>query len=182
MRVNLLPKDERPLRQSQVRWEFLVGLIGVLFFGAVLLFSWVEVNRVEGLQYSYTEAQSREVLLQRQVQGVQDLRREVTALETKKKSYQDLFIHNVQAPSLIPNLTNHPFPKLWVEALIWTENKVELVGYTQEMTSLSQYLNYLNERSEQALLQAAYPREGTDFFVFSIQVKGVESNDATQFD
>jgi len=34
MKINLLPKDERPLRQSQVRWEFVIGLVGVLLLGS----------------------------------------------------------------------------------------------------------------------------------------------------
>ena len=29
MRINLLPPDERPLKQSTVRWEFLAAALGL---------------------------------------------------------------------------------------------------------------------------------------------------------
>lgn len=180
MRVNLLPKDQRPLKQSQVRWGFLVGLAGVLLLGATLLFSWIEINRVTSLHTSVLEAQNRDLLLQRQVQGVQTLRKEVADLEATEKSYGGLFAPRSETINLIPKLTAHPFDNLWVEASFWKGDQVELVGYTQNMTSLSQYLNYLNERSEQALLQTVHPYEETGFFVFSIQLKGVAGNDSAQ--
>lgn len=181
MKINLLPKEERPLKQSQVRWEFLVGLVGVLALGTVLVFSWLETAKVQNLAFVYSEVQSREALLQKQVQVVQNLKKELTTLEAKEKGYTGLLVEQDQSVGLLPVLTKHPFPKLWIEALIWEKTKVELIGYTQEMTSLSQYLNYLNELGEQALLQAVYPYEGTDFFVFSIEVKGVGSSDPTRF-
>jgi Tfp pilus assembly protein PilN len=175
MRINLLPKEERPLKQSQVRWEFLVSLVGVLLLGAVLAFSWLETAKIHTLNSALTEARSREAFLQKQVQAVQSLRRDLTALETQEEKYGDLVVE--QPLSVLPALTKHPFSQLWIEALVWRDSGVELVGYTQDMTSLSLYLNYLNELSDQALLQAVYPHEGTEFFVFSIEVKGVGGDD-----
>ena len=74
MRINLLPKEDRPLKQSQVRWEFLVMLGGVLVLGAALVFSWVEGARLDTLNMARQEALSRETKLQRQIQELNQLR------------------------------------------------------------------------------------------------------------
>jgi len=56
MKINLLPKEERPLRQSQVRWEFLVGLLGAVILGTVLVFTFLEVTTANRLQVAYDDA------------------------------------------------------------------------------------------------------------------------------
>jgi hypothetical protein len=60
VRINLLPKEERPLKQSQVRWEFLVGLLGFLALAAVLVFSWVENARLQTLTAAHQDALARQ--------------------------------------------------------------------------------------------------------------------------
>mgnify|MGYP000887939104 CR=1 FL=1 len=174
MRINLLPKDERPLRQSQVRWEFLVGLLGLLLFGVVVVFSWSQASQVQDLNLRIGEVQSREIALQQQVQVVQNLRKEISTLEATERSYQDLLVGQGEALSNLMRLTNQSFPRLWLEAVIWEESQVQLIGYTQDMTSLSQYLNHLYEFSEQVLLQTVYAQGNTGFCLFSIAVEGVE--------
>jgi len=67
VRINLLPKEERPLKQSQVRWEFLVGLLGFLALAAVLVFSWVENARLQTLTAAHQDALARQTVLQAQV-------------------------------------------------------------------------------------------------------------------
>ncbi len=177
MKINLLPKDERPLKQSQVRWEFLVGLIGILALGAVLLFSWIETTKLEDTVAAHRDALQREALLQKQVAQVQELRKGLTTLGNKEGEYRKLLPPDDRSLSQLPALTGHALPNLWVEALIWRQGKVELRGYTKDITSLSRYLNYLNEHSQESVLQAIRPYEGSGFSVFSIEAKGVGSDD-----
>lgn len=56
MRINLLPKEARPLKQSQVRWEFLVGILGLLILGVVTLFSVLGHLTVSDLQTAERDA------------------------------------------------------------------------------------------------------------------------------
>ena len=180
MRINLLPKEERPLKQSEVRWEFLVGLVGILLLGSVVLFSWIETGKLQELKSSYQEAHNREILLNKQAQQVQELRSRLSSLELIEAEYQDLFAEYDGALKALPHLTNHSFPRIWIEGVIWEGETVELLGYTQDMTSLSQYLNYLNEHCEQALLQTLLPQEGSGFYVFTLEIKGVGGDDSAE--
>lgn len=90
MRMNLLPKDERPLKQSQVRWEFLLGLAAFLVLGAVLTLTWVEATRVKALATVHEDALAREAVLIRQVQAVNALREEIKALESQEEVFKNI--------------------------------------------------------------------------------------------
>lgn len=179
MRINLLPKEERPLKQYEVRWEFLVGLIALLLIGTVITFIGIERAKVGPLTAAYDDAVSREAALQRQAQLVTALRKDITNLEEASEVYQSLFVEKDPSLDMLPSLTQTSLTHLWIESLTWSGEVVELRGYTQEMTSLSRYLNYLNEQSEQVTLEAVYPFEETGFYLFSITAKGVGLNDST---
>ncbi len=64
-------------------------------------------------------------------------------------------------------------PNLWIESLVWRAGRVELVGYTRDVTSLSRYLNYLNELSEESALQTIRAHDESGFSVFQLEVKGL---------
>lgn len=177
MKINLLPKEERPLKRSEVRWEFLVGLFGILALGAVLLFSWLETAKLQDASVAHRDALNREAALQQQVVYVQELKKDLDALSHKSEAYEKLLSEPDQSLHLVPVLTGHGLPDLWVEALVWRQGKVELAGYTRDMTSLSQYLNYLNEHSAESSLQAIHPHQGSGFSVFNIEAKGVGEDD-----
>lgn len=176
MKINLLPKEERPLKQSEVRWEFLVGLIAFLALGTVLLFSWLEQGQVASLNQDLNRALAREATLQKQVQTVQALRASVSSLENQKQARLELLSPESQSLRILPQLMAHGIANLWIEGFTWREEQVELSGYTRSMTSLSQYLNYLNELSEEATLVVAQPLD--DFVVFMVEVKGVPRSDS----
>ncbi len=173
MKINLLPKEERPRKQSAVRPEFIVGLLVLLLLGAAGFVTLRENARVDHLTMVYEKALSKEEALQAQVQGVNRLRQELAELEAREKAYQELLAEEHESAVLLPSLLEKPFPSLWIEALVWESSQVEIVGYTKDMTSVSRYLNFLNERSEESTLSFAHPAEQTDFIIFGIEVKGV---------
>ena len=173
MKINLLPKEERPLKQSQVRWEFLVGLLGVLALGTMLVFSWLEITTANRLNVAYDDAQVREYLLQGQVQAVTTLREHVSALEARGSSYQQLIVEIPKSLGMLPFMVDHSFKTLWIETAFWDADKVELTGYTQDRMTLTNYINSLNESHEQVLLSSLDEVEGTGFLVFRIRIEGV---------
>lgn len=182
MRINLLPKEERPLKQSTVRPGFIVGIAVLLLFGVVGFMTMREHERVGQLYAAYDRALANEAGLQRQVQGVSRLRQELAELEVREKAYQELLTEDYVAAALLPTLVERAFPGLWVEALVWDEAQVEISGYTKDMTSVSRYLNYLNERSDQASLSFVQPIESTNFILFGITVEGVRDLGQSQID
>lgn len=177
MRINLLPKEERPLKQSQVRWEFMVSLLGLLALGAVLVLSYMAHSTVNTLTTVERDAQNRERALMQQVNVVNAIKKEIAALEQTEQAYLALMASDPACLTALPILTTHFFPGLWIEAMKCDKSRVELTGYTQNVTSLSQYLYYLNERSEEATLTSIRSKEGTDFRVFSVEIEGVAQDD-----
>jgi Tfp pilus assembly protein PilN len=173
MKINLLPKEERPLKQSQVRWEFLVGLLGALALGTILVFSLLEISAANRLQVAYDDALVREYLLQGQVQAVTTLREHVNALEARGSSYQELIVEIPESLGILPHLLDHSFRGLWIETVLWDANKVDLTGYTQNSMTLTNYINFLNENHTEVQLTSLDPVEGTGFLVFGIRVEGV---------
>lgn len=176
MKINLLPKEERPLKQSQVRWEFLVGLLGFLLLAGVLVFSWVENARFEALAHAYQDALARQELLQRQVQGVNAVRQEISALESREQLYQQVLSRSEHPLTALPEVSNHSLDQLWIEAVVCTAEKINVAGYTRDVTALSSYLNQLQTCGEEAELTHITPLDGTDFQVFGVEVKGVRVN------
>ncbi len=180
MRINLLPKEERPLKDSQVRWEFLVALLGVLALGTMLVFSWLEVSTANRIKIAYDDALVREYLLQGQVQAVTTLREHVNALEARGSSYQELIVKIPESLTILPYLLDHAFTGLWIETVIWDAKRVDLTGYTQSSMTLTSYINFLSEKHSSVQLNSLLPVEGTGFFVFEIRVEGVGERASAQ--
>lgn len=173
MKINLLPKEERPLKQSSIRPTFIVGLVGLLLLGVVLFGSWQESMKATELAKDVEKAISKEAQLQAEVKEVNLLRQELRDLEAKGEAYGTLFVQNEGSLVSLPRLVDDRFPGLWIAGVHWNSTQVLLSGYTQNMTSISKYLNYLNERSEEVKLSYVQAISGTGFIVFEVEVKGV---------
>jgi len=182
MRINLLPKDERPLKQSQVRWGFLVGLVGFLALAAVLTFSWVENARWQALSAAYNEALAREALLQRQVQSVTALRQQIAALEAEETLYRDLMPEQPSPAAALAVASSQAAGQLWIEKMVWSGAALRINGYTRDVAALSGYLTQLQSWAAEADLRQLTPQEGSDFHMFAIEVKGVPRSAAVELD
>lgn len=186
MRMNLLPKDERPLKQSQVRWEFLLGLAAFLVLGAVLTLTWVEATRVKALATVHEDALAREAVLIRQVQAVNALREEIKALESQEEVFKNILSPQDEALLALAELTAHGTSDLWIEGVILENGQVSLAGYTRELTSLTGFLNFLAERCDEVDLRYTQPvtsgsGPSAAFHRFLVDVKGVKAHAAAEF-
>lgn len=178
MKINLLPKEERPLKHSEVRWGFLVGLIAVLLLGSVSFFSWIAADKLKQATIAHQSALSREAALQKQAAQVQVLRKDLAQAAEEHANVAVLLPAPEKSLPLLPALTGHNLSQLWVETVTWQADKVELKGYTRDITHLSRYLNHLNEHSEESSLRSISPYEDSGFSVFSIEAKGVGRDDS----
>lgn len=177
MRINLLPKDERPLNQYKVRWEFLVGLLAILLLGMILTLTWLENTTIQTLRADLDIATEREIYLQAQLGKVNELKKELSELEKLDEQIVSLLFGDQTTLASVPFLTKKQNPKLWIEKLTWTDQKIELSGYTQDMLALSEQINYLRERSDLVTVKTLYPYDKTDFYLFTIEVEGVVADD-----
>ncbi|HHT69840.1 MAG TPA: hypothetical protein GXZ85_11365 [Firmicutes bacterium] len=182
MKINLLPKEERPLKQSAVRPEFIIVLLGLLLLGAALYGAWQESLRMETLTTSIHTASLREKHLHAEAARVSQIRQELAVLEAREAVYRDLLTQEDESALALAPLVEHSFPNLWIEGLRWDVSKIELGGYTTDMTSVSRYLNYLNERSEEVHLRQSQLIEGTNFIVFRLEVEGVRAHGQSELD
>ena len=176
MKINLLPKDERPLKQSQVRWEFVVGLLGILLLGVVSMLSMATKLEVASLVKQEEAALAREARLMAEVRLVNEIRKDLQELAEQEELAEGLFVSNATFASAIPALSNHTFPGLWIETVQRTESGVEVLGYTEDMTSLSQYLYFLGERSEEVQIGSISAVGTTGFRLFRLVIRGGQTH------
>jgi Tfp pilus assembly protein PilN len=176
MKINLLPKDERPLRQSQVRWEFVIGLVGVLLLGVVSMLSVAAKLEVASLIQQEEAALAREARLLAEVRVVNEIRKELQDVGAQEELIQSLFVSNATFATAIPALSNHGFSGLWIETLQGTESGLEVHGYTEDMTSLSRYLYFLGERSEEVQIGSITTAGNTGFRMFRLVIRGGQAH------
>lgn len=173
MRINLLPREERPLKQTEVRWEFIAGLIAILLFVSVVgvsIGATVYGNRLESIQ---VEALARRAILQRQVQDVNEIQARIRTYEQQESIYKELLSQEGTSFKDFPRVTSHGYSQLWLESILWQPHRALISGYTTQKTNLSQYLNQIFEYSDEVELLTVYEQPGTDFHLFEIEVKGV---------
>ncbi len=173
MRINLLPREERPLKQTEVRWEFIAGLIATLLFLSVIgvtIGATVYGNRLEAIT---VEAQARQAILRRQVQDVNAIQARISSYEQQESVYKELLAEEGTSFKDFPRITAHGYSQLWIESILWEPHKAKIFGYTTQKTNLSQYLNQIYEYSDEVELLNVSEESGTDFHLFEIEVKGV---------
>ena len=91
MRINLLPPDERPLKQSTVRWEFLAAALGLCLLALTVGLYLNEQAKVSQLLFQLEQWTKYEQVLQRQAQAVTELRGEINRLQSQRSSLEKLF-------------------------------------------------------------------------------------------
>ncbi|HHY10009.1 MAG TPA: hypothetical protein GX528_05525 [Firmicutes bacterium] len=172
MRINLLPPEERPLKQSAIRWEFIVTLIGALGLVAVVIFAWLGSVRLEELNGLYEKGTAYEEVLYGQVRSVNELKSAISALQEEEEALAGLNGKENNFAAL-PKLLGHSFSRLWIEKVVWGPEVMSLVGYTEQPTSLSRYLNFLNEQAQNVAVTELNTIGATEFRTFKIEIRGV---------
>ncbi|HHU62417.1 MAG TPA: hypothetical protein GXZ55_10770, partial [Natronincola sp.] len=112
MRINLLPREERPLKQTEVRWEFIAGLIATLLFLSVIgvtIGATVYGNRLEAIT---VEAQARQAILRRQVQDVNAIQARISSHEQQESVYKELLAEEGTSFKDFARITAHGYSQL----------------------------------------------------------------------
>ena len=145
MRINLLPVNERPLKQSSIRWDFLVVFFGVVLLLAVNLFAYFQSIRIEALQQDYENLLSYKSLLleqQRQIVQIQNANQE---LRTRIDYYEQILANSkLVLPSEELALVIASVPEqVWLETVELSSTNIAVSGYAVESPSITMFLQNL---------------------------------------
>ncbi|HHT73831.1 MAG TPA: hypothetical protein GX008_08965 [Firmicutes bacterium] len=171
MRINLLPPDERPLKASAIRWEFVVGAVGLCLLALTIGLYFSEQAKVKHLDFQLDQWEKYQPVLQRQAQVVNDLRVELRNLEGQKSKLEGLMAPLGQVQQIDEALALIK-GEVWAETATWTGNRVRLSGYAANMTELTSFVNILEAAGLKVNITAARPEDAGSFTTFTLEIEG----------
>lgn len=145
MRINLLPPDERPLKQSTVRWEFLVILFGIVLLiivsaNGVLTKLDVDTQRIEleNLQNQHRGLTQQQAELRR-LQELSD------GLELQATHYAAITDRTSDLVKLdnVAQVMDSVSLEMWLDSVELNSDEIIISGYTQNTAPISQFLSNL---------------------------------------
>lgn len=149
MKINLMPVEHRPLKQSKVRWEFVVISLGLALLIAVLGFGYMQNLRLDALKQQYQNAVSYTNSLREQARAVQELEKEVVK-QTDKLTYYSALAqksnqHGLTEQVLVPIIDCVP-DGLWLTEVSIDNQYTEITGYAVDFRTITEFLRNLGEQ------------------------------------
>lgn len=172
MRINLIPPDERPLKASAIRWEFVVGILGVCFVILAVGFGLSERAKVANLTIQLDQASDYQLMLQKQVQGVNALREEIRSLESGLTKINELVAPSITV-QVLDRILSLMDDGIWAEAVRHEQSRIVIAGYADSMDSLTRYTNNLERAEISARITRLEPQQSGGFTTFTIEVPEV---------
>lgn len=172
MRINLIPPDERPLKASAIRWEFVVGIFGACLVILAVGLGLSERAKVANLTVQVEQASDYQLMLQKQVQGVNNLREHIRSLEGAWTKMNELVAPVVDVKSLdfILSLMDDG---IWAEAVRHENGRIRIAGYASGMDSLTLFTNNMERAAISASITRLEPQQTGGFITFSIEIQEV---------
>lgn len=125
MRINLIPIDQRPIKQGKIRWEFGAIVLAVVLIIVINGFGYVQRIKVQSLDYEYRSLQDYNMILTHQRAVINDLETELKDQKERLEYYLDLITEN----EILKFTYNLP-DQLWFDSMEINENYSTLTGYT----------------------------------------------------
>ncbi len=145
MKINLLPLDQRPLKQSKIRWEFIVSLLAFLLLIIIVWTGYTQRLNVQALEQEYQTLLSYRVILQRETSLVNALEDQERDLTKHYDHYQSLVDgSNLDFNALAKVIGSIPHG-LWLESLQQSDFIVLIEGYTRDAMIISALIRNLND-------------------------------------
>lgn len=174
MRINLLPMDERPPKQSAVRWEFVVTVLGLVILIATSVHGYLQTLRVQALQQEYNNLLGYKTLLVAQQNYIMQMQNQTQELNTQISYYQQLIqgANSILRPQDLPQVIACAPSNLWIEKAKFQGTVMLISGYTAEFPSLSTYLQNLQQQGFNAAINNLDELTvGTKLYSFTIHVQ-----------
>src|SRR5690554_3687228 len=125
MRINLIPPEDRPLKPSTIRWEFLVGAVGMVLLVLAAGLSLSERATVSHLNTQLQKSLEHRAVLQRQATVVNELRTEIRQLEGELADLESLKASGGQA-ELIDQVLALLEQGVWAENVSWEKDLLKV--------------------------------------------------------
>ncbi len=173
MKINLLPAEKRPLRSNQIRWEFVILLITFLGFTAITAFSFLERSNLDSLQHEFDGLVQYRSILQLQRARAEEMQAEVSAIKAEharmtkilKKSEDGFTI------SLLDQIQASVMQDIYFERFVKSTSVVELRGYTENLTSLTQFIQRLEDFGNGTRIRDLRHDERHPFLRFYLEIE-----------
>lgn len=171
MRINLLPKEERPLSPKTLRWQFVVAFLGVVLLAVVTVLGFISQSHLTSLEEQVHTAKHYTKILQGQKRLVDSLQSEIQALKAKQVQLETLITQ--EEPGIgeaLKNIVEQDLAGLWIEDVVYKNQGFSVKGYTFEMWSLSSYLSNLNSSGWHSLVTQLDQDSNTGFVTFVLDI------------
>ena len=127
MRINLLPKEERPLKQSAVRWEFMALLFGLVLLIVINVYGFLLSVTNQTLEQEYLQVISMKTRLSGQQQEISRLQNQIK--ESSEQAFTSIYLIGA---------LQHFSPNGWLcDALAPDEVWLESVAYSGKQILIS---------------------------------------------
>ena len=145
MRINLLPKEERPLSPKTLRWQFVVVFLGIVLLFVVSVMGFISQSHLTSLKEQVHTAKQYTKVLQGQKGLVDSVQGEIQDLREKKSQLETLITQEEPAiGEALKGILEQDLSDLWIEDVVHKNQVFRVRGYTFEMWTLSSYLSNLS--------------------------------------
>ncbi len=170
MRINLLPPEERPLKASTVRWEFVVAALGVCLLFLAVGLTLTEKAKIRHLNMQLQQWTEYGSVLQRQAAVVNALRNEVKELEEEYANLEAVLADGGQI-RLLDQALSLIAGELWAESAAWEQGRLRISGYAANMTELTTYVNALESTGFAVAITSVNPEGAGSFTTFTLRIE-----------
>ena len=152
MRINLLPVEERPLKQSSVRWEFLLVFLGIVLLICVNVLGYLQSAQIQALQQEHENLLSYKNMLMEQQRHISQMQAKNKDLRAGVDYYRQIAAGadlNPQPEELVLIVSGVP-EQVWLEAVELNKSNIVVSGYTVEASLVFTYLQNLQSHGYDA--------------------------------
>lgn len=171
MRINLLPKEERPLSPKTLRWQFVVAFLGIILLLTISVLGFVFQSQLTSVEDQVRSAKQYSQVLQSQKRLVDNLQDEIQVLKNRQSQLEDLIA--VPDPSICDGLRillEQDLSGLWIEDVVYEDQKYGVRGYTFEMWKLSSYLSNISSLGWHPMVSQLSQDSNTGFITFVLDI------------
>ncbi len=174
MKLNLLPKSERPAPKRGIRPSFVFVALGILILGGSGGATVMKTMERDAMEREVLSARQYRISLQAQRRVVDELEAAIRQIDQHYEDWQGLQtqaatgVDGRTLESIIAKVTG----SLWLESTETHSGTTFLNGYTRDVALVSRYLFELENAGFQVMLDSLTSQRPIGLYTFRIRVEG----------
>ncbi len=174
MKLNLLPKSERPAPKRGIRPGFVFVALGILILGGTGGATVLKTMERDAMEREVLSARQYRISLQAQRQVVDELEAAIRQIDQHYEDWQGLQVqaaegvHGRRLEAIIGQVTG----SLWLENTETYGATTYLNGYTRDVALVSRYLYALEAAGFTVMLDSLTSQRPIGLYTFRIRVEG----------